>query len=162
MRNNSREEEQIESQFNLQKVLWFTLGYEDYAIRVDNVTTVIDEAPLTPIPSTPRFVRGVINLRGSLIPVIDLKEMFQMRDDRASQTMMIIMEIGAMRVGIIVDKVNEVLDIDFSTLLSTPPSVSGFGTEYILGIFKLPNRNLIIVDIEKVLNIAREMINKYS
>ena len=50
---NDREEEQIDSQFNLQKVLWFTLGYEDYAIKVDHVQQVIDESPLTPIPNTP-------------------------------------------------------------------------------------------------------------
>lgn len=158
---NDREEEQIDSQFNLQKVLWFTLGYEDYAIKVDHVQQVIDESPLTPIPNTPRFVRGVINLRGTLFPVIDLKDMFQMRDDKTAMTQVIIMEIGVMKVGIIVDKVNEVLDIDFSKLLPTPPSVSGFGTEYIHGIFKLPTQILIVIDIDKVINIAKEMICKY-
>lgn len=157
------EEAQIDSSFNMQKVLWFALGFENYAIKVDHVQTVIEEAVLTPVPSTPRFVRGVINLRGALIPVIDLKDMFQMRDAADKQSnMMIIMEIGNMKVGIIVDKVNEVLDIDFTSLQATPPSVSGFGTEYILGIFKLPGQILIVIDIEKVLNIAKEMVGKYS
>lgn len=161
--NKVKHEEQIDSDFNLQKVLWFKLGYEDYAISVEFVQTVVTEGLLTPVPNTPRFVRGVINLRGTLMPVVDLKEMFQMpgaRDD--ADTMMVILEAGTMKVGIIVDKVNEVLEIDYSKLQPPPASVSGFGAEYIVGMFKLPNQILIIVDIEKVLNIAKEMISKYS
>ena len=160
--NHVKEEEQIDSEFNLQKVLWFALGYEDYGINVEHVQTVIDQAVLTPVPNTPRFVKGVINLRGTLIPIVDLKEMFQMPDTKEGENMMVILEIEEMRVGIMVDRVNEVLEIDFSKLQSPPASVSGFGSEYIIGVFRLPSEILIIVDIEKVVTIAREMINKYS
>jgi purine-binding chemotaxis protein CheW len=160
--NRLKQDEQIDSEFNIQKVLWFTLGYEDYAISVEYVQTVITEAVLTPVPNTPRFVKGVSNLRGNLVPVVDLKEMFQMPGARESENMMVMLEVGAMKVGMIVDKVNEVLEIDYSKLQPPPPSVSGFGAEYIVGMFKLATQILIVVDIEKVLNIAREMINKYS
>ena len=161
--NKTTEEEQIDREFNLQKVLWFKLGYEDYGISVEHVQTVIDRAVRTPVPNVPRFVKGVINLRGTLIPIVDLKEMFQMPDARAdAQDMMVILDFEEMKVGILVDKVNEVLEVDFTQLQAPPASVSGFGAEYITGMFKLPNEILIIVDIEKVVAIAREMISKYS
>jgi len=161
--NRITEEEQIDSEFNLQKLLWFKLGYEDYGIGVEHVQTVIDRAVLTPVPNVPRFVRGVINLRGTLIPIVDLKEMFQMPDARAvKQDMMVILDFEEMKVGILVDKVNEVLEVDFMQLQPPPASVSGFGAEYITGMYKLPGEILIIVDIEKVVSIAREMISKYS
>jgi purine-binding chemotaxis protein CheW len=167
MNNNNRlnrEEEQIEADFNMQKVLWFALGYEEYGINVEHVQTVIDMAVLTPVPNTPRFCRGVINLRGNLVPVVDLKEMFQMQGAGApvQNEMMVILDIEGMRVGMLVDRVNEVLEIDFSRLQPPPASVSGFGAEYIIGMFKLTTQILIVVDIEKVISIAREMISKYS
>ena len=160
----NKEEEIIESEFNLQKVLWFSLGYEEYSINVEHVQTVIDRAVLTPVPNTPRFCRGVINLRGTLVPVVDLKEMFQMQGagGPVAGEMIVILDIDGMKVGMLVDKVNEVLEIDYSNLQPPPASVSGFGAEYIIGMFKLPGQILIVVDIEKVMHIAREMISKYS
>ena len=157
-----KEDNQIESDFNLQKVLWFSLGNENYAIIVEHVQTVLDYALITPVPNTPRFVKGVINLRGTLMPVIDLKDMFQMQRGEKSDNMMVILEVATMKVGIQVDKVNEVLEVDFSKIQPPPPSVSGFGAEYIIGMFKLPSQILIIIDIEKVIHIAKEMNSKFS
>ena len=157
-----KEDDQIESDFNLQKVLWFSLGNENYAIIVEHVQTVLDYALITPVPNTPRFVKGVINLRGTLMPVIDLKDMFQMRRGEKTDNMMVILEVATMKVGIQVDKVNEVLEVDFSKIQPPPPSVSGFGAEYIIGMFKLPSQILIIIDIEKVIHIAKEMNSKFS
>jgi purine-binding chemotaxis protein CheW len=163
MENNwLKEDNQIEADFNLQKVLWFSLGHEEYAIIVEHVQTVLDYALITPVPNTPRFVKGVINLRGTLLPVIDLKDMFQMPRGEKTDSMMVILEVATMKVGIQVDKVNEVLEVDFSKIQPPPPSVSGFGAEYIIGMFKLPNQILIIIDIEKVIQIAKEMNSKFS
>ncbi len=155
-------DDQIEDQFNLQNVLWFSLGREDYAIKVDHVQTVLDKFTPTPVPNTPRFVLGVINLRGVIIPIVDLKEMFQMPKDETNETMAVVLEIENMKVGIAVDKVREVLDIDFSQLQPPPPSLSGLGAEYVSGIFRLTNKILIVVDLSKVINIAKEMVGKYT
>ncbi|HOO55601.1 MAG TPA: chemotaxis protein CheW [bacterium] len=160
--NNGENSEQIEEQFNMQSVLWFSLGSEDYAIKVDNVQTVLDQMVLTPIPNTPRFVMGVINLRGLIFPIVDLKELFQMPREEKKDRMAVVLEIDDMRVGIAVDKVKEVLDIDFAALQPPPPSLSGLGTEYVLGIHKISNNILIVIDIAKVISIASEMINKYA
>ncbi len=115
------EEDQIEEHFDLKSVLWFTLGFEEYAIKVDHVQTVLDELNLTPVPNTPKFVLGVINLRGVIIPVIDLKEMFQMGKSETKTTTSIMLEVDNMKVGLAVDSVKEVLDIDFSALQPPPP-----------------------------------------
>lgn len=159
---NNKQEEQVEEHFNLRSVVWFTLGAEDYAIKVDHVQTVLDEMKLTPVPNTPRFVLGVINLRGVIIPVVDLKEMFQMPKGDREDMMAIVIEVENMKVGIAVDKVKEVLDIDFAKLQPPPPSLSGLGAEYVIGMYKLNNNILIVVDLVRVINIAREMITKYS
>lgn len=158
-------EDQIYTDFNLQSVLWFTLGSEQYAIKVDEVKTVIDEFTITPMPNVPRFVRGIINLRGTIIPIIDLKQMFQMPRQDKEDFMVVVLqipEVDHVDVGIIVDKVNEVLDIDFSALQPPPPSLSGLGSEYVVGIHKTQSNVLIVVDIVRVVQIAREMVGKYS
>jgi purine-binding chemotaxis protein CheW len=161
-RRQADEESQIEEHFDLKSVLWFTLGCEEYAIKVDHVQTVLDEMALTPVPNTPRFVLGVINLRGVIIPVIDLKEMFQMPRSETDDRMAVVLEIENMRVGIAVDKVREVLDIDFSALQAPPPSLSGLGAEYVKGIHRMGAKILIVIELSKVINIAKEMISKYS
>jgi len=161
-RHTNGQDDQIEDQFNLQNVLWFSLGREDYAIKVDHVQTVLDKFTPTPVPNTPMFVLGVINLRGVIIPIVDLKEMFQMPKEEGQQMMAVVLEIENMKVGIAVDKVREVLDIDFSQLQPPPPSLSGLGADYVSGIFRLTNKILIVVDLFKVINIAKEMVSKYS
>jgi purine-binding chemotaxis protein CheW len=161
LKRRVEDEAQIEEHFDLKSVLWFTLGFEDYAIKVDHVQAVLDELSLTPIPNTPKFVLGVINLRGVIIPIIDLKEMFQMGKGESKTTMAIVLDIDNMRVGIAVDAVKEVLDIDFSSLQPPPPSLSGLGAEYVKGIHRMDRKILIIVELHKAIQIAKEMISKY-
>jgi len=159
------DEEQIYSEFNMQNVLWFTLASEEYAIKVEDVQTVIDEFVITPIPNTPGFVLGVINLRGTIIPVVDLKQMFQMPVEKQDDSMIVVLEIGdlgGLKAGILVDRVNEVLDIDFSTLQDPPPSLSGLGAEYVTGMHRMSSHVLVVVDMVKIAKIAKEMISKYS
>src|SRR5512137_1844409 len=100
-----RHEEQIDRQFNLQKVLWFTLGAEEFAIMVEHVQTILDRARVTPVPNTPSFVYGIINNRGALIPIVELRKLFQMPEDSSARKNMVILEVAGMRVGILVDKV---------------------------------------------------------
>lgn len=163
--NGALDEEQIYSDFNLQSVLWFCLGAEEYAIKVDDVQTVLDEYIITPVPNTPKFVLGVINLRGTIIPVIDLKRMFQLQHNKDDNGMIIVLEIAELenvRVGVVVDKVKDVIDINFSELQAPPPSLSGLGSEYVTGMHRMPGHVLIVVNIIKIVHIAKEMIGKYT
>ena len=130
--------------------------------KPDKSQSVSDDMLLTPIPNTPKFVLGVINLRGVIIPIIDLKIMFQMPKSETDDRMAVVLKVDNMQVGIAVDRVKEVLDIDYSKMQPPPSSLSGLGAEYVVGIHKHDTNILIIVDIVKVINIAREMINKYS
>jgi purine-binding chemotaxis protein CheW len=155
-------DEQIDRQFNLQKVLWFTLGNEEYGIKVEHVQTIIDRARVTPVPNTPSFVYGIINNRGSLIPIVELRKLFRMPDSAAGVNYMVILDFAGMRVGILVDKVNEVLDIDFRTILPPPSSISGQEAEYISGIYKNRNGIITIIDIVRVLNLAKDMISRFA
>ncbi|MFC1474409.1 chemotaxis protein CheW [bacterium] len=140
--NMTDEDVQIYTEFNMQNVLWFSLGEEEYAIKVDDVQSVLDEFTLTPIPNTPGFVLGVINLRGLIIPVVDLKRMFQMPREEKENPMIIVLEMSELestRVGIVVDTVNEVLEIDFSTLQPPPPLTVGAGRR----IYFRPSQNVL-------------------
>lgn len=158
-----REDIQVQEEFNIQKILWFRLGVEEYGIKVDYVQTVIDTAPGIPVPNTPKFLKEVVNLRGTLIPIVNLKELFPISKERGEQEMMVILDdVDGMRVGMLVDQVNDVLDIDMSALLPAPPSLSAFGTECIHGIHKFKDRILVILDIERVIGIAKEMLTKFS
>ncbi|MFH1539497.1 MAG: chemotaxis protein CheW [bacterium] len=158
-----REDIQIQEEFNIQKVLWFKLGAEDYGIKVDYVLTVIDTAPGIPVPNTPKFVKEVVNLRGTLIPIMNLKELFPISKEESGEEMMVILDdVDGMRVGIMVDQVNDVLDIDMGELLPAPPSLSAFGAECIYGIHKFKEKILVILDIARVVGIAREMMTKFS
>lgn len=159
------DESQIYSDFNHQSVLWFSLGSEEYAIKVDDVQTVLDDFMVTPVPNMPKFVLGVINLRGTIIPVVNLKKMFQMQHKGEEKGMVVVLEVeelDGLRVGIVVDKVKDVLDINFSALQSPPPSLSGLGTEYVSGMHKMAGHVLIVVNMIKIVQIAREMIGKFT
>ena len=159
------EEQQIYSEFNMQSILWFTLASEEYAIKVEDVQTVLDDFVLTPVPNTDSFILGVINLRGTIIPVVDLKRMFQMPASEKKEEMVVVLEIGDLnnlKVGILVDRVNEVLDIDFSALQDPPPSLSSLGSEYVTGMHKMASNVLIIVDIVKIIQIAKQIIDSKS
>ncbi|MEW5947201.1 MAG: chemotaxis protein CheW [bacterium] len=157
------EELQIQTEFNVQKVLWFSLGQEDYGVKVEYVQSVIDSAPGTPVPNTPRFVREVVNLRGTLVPIVSIREMFDLPPaENGGEGTMVILKVDTMMVGILVDGVSDVLDIDFSSLQPPPPSLSAFGAECIMGIHRHPAGILTILDIYRIVNIAKEMISKYS
>jgi purine-binding chemotaxis protein CheW len=105
------------------------------------------------VPRAPEFVEGVINLRGKVIPIIDLRRRFKL-SDRAhdKHTRIIVIEISSMVVGFVVDSVSEVLRIPANTVEPPPPVVSGLDSEYISGVGKLEDRLLILLDLNKLLS----------
>lgn len=153
-----------QSKSNVYKVLRFSLGTEDYSIKVGYVQTIIELVVVTPLPNTPKFIYGITNLRGTLIPVVDLREMFDMTSSETVSRTVVILDIDSMKVGILVDNVKEVLDIDFSVLQPPLGIPSALGVEYIVGIYRFPSPKtdiLLVVDISKIINVAREKVHKF-
>ncbi len=120
------------------QVVSFQLGSEEYGVDISQVQEIIRMVEITHVPRAPRFMEGVINLRGQLIPIIDLRTRFGMqRIDATKSTRIVVTEIGSKRVGIVVDSVSEVLNIPIENVEDAPEMIAGVGTEYIQGVGKI-------------------------
>ena len=138
------------------KYLTFTLADEEYGIGILRIKEIIGMMPITTIPQTPEFVKGVINLRGKVIPVVDLRLRFGMGSiDYTERTCIIVVEIdaqaGTVMIGIVVDAVSEVLNIKAEDIEDTPTFGTKLNTEYILGMAKMEGSVKILLDIGRVL-----------
>jgi purine-binding chemotaxis protein CheW len=139
------------------KYLTFTLAEEDYGIGILKIKEIIGMMPVTTVPQTPKFVKGVINLRGKVIPVIDLRLKFGMEPmDYTERTCIIVVEIdgtvGTVQIGIVVDSVSEVLNIKADEIEDTPTFGTRLNTDYILGMAKMEGGVKILLDIDRVLS----------
>lgn len=136
------------------KVIVFTLAHEQYGVEVDRVRTIERMQPLTRVPKTPAFVKGVINLRGVVVPVIDLRGRFQLAEsDYTDNSRIIIVAVKDMEVGLIVDSANDVLDVDSDSIEAPPEIVGGIRAKYLRGVAKLPSGSLLVLlNLEEVLN----------
>ncbi len=138
------------------KYLSFFLDGEEYGIGILKIKEIIGMMPITPIPQIPEFVKGVINLRGKVIPVIDLRLRFGMSEiDYTDRTCIIVVEFstagGRLHTGIVVDSVSEVLNIRGSDIEDTPAFGAKLSTDYILGMAKIAGGVKILLDIDRVL-----------
>ena len=131
----------------------FHIGEEEFGVDILKVQEIIKIIDVTRMPNAPEFVEGVINLRGKVIPVIDLRiRMHFQKKEHDKNTRIIVVEIGGRTVGFIVDSVSEVLRISKDIFESPPEIVAGMNSEYITAIGKLEDRILILLDLEKVLS----------
>ena len=135
--------------------LTFDLADEQYAVDVAKVTSVLEMTQITKVPKTPEFMRGVINLRGSVVPVIDLRLKFGMSQTEQTQdTSIIVMEIEldgeTVVIGALADSVHEVIEMDKNQIEDAPKFGTKLDTEFIKGIGKKDEGFLIILDIDKV------------
>lgn len=138
---------------SLLQLVTFTISNEEFGLDILRVQEIIRTMEITRVPRAPEFVEGVINLRGRVIPIIDLRRRFGMESKKHdSQTRIIVVEINAMIVGFVVDSVSEVLRIRASTVEAPPAVVSGVESEYISGVGKLEDRLLILIDLDKLLS----------
>jgi len=130
------------------KFLTFFLDQEEYGIEILSVREIIGLLPVTPVPQTPYYVQGVVNLRGQVIPVVDLRLKFDMAGiDSTEETCIIVVQTGGAQLGIIVDKVSEVLDIPTKDIVDAPSLGTEINTDYILGIGKSEGRVTLLLDI---------------
>ena len=139
------------------KYLTFSLAGEEYGIGILKIKEIIGMMPITSVPQTPDFVKGVINLRGKVIPVIDLRLRFGMEEtDYTKRTCIIVVEIeaasGVVLIGSVVDAVSEVLNIKGEEIEDTPTFGAKLDIEYILGMAKMEGGVKILLDIDKVLS----------
>ena len=139
------------------KYLTFALADEEYGISILKIREIIGIMPITSVPRTPEFVKGVINLRGKVIPIIDLRLRFGMEPmEYTDRTCIIVVEINAqditIQIGTIVDTVSEVLNIKAEDIEDTPAFGASLTTEYILGMAKMEGGVKILLDIDRVLS----------
>jgi purine-binding chemotaxis protein CheW len=135
------------------QVVSFQLGSEEYGVDISQVQEIIRMVEITHVPRAPHFMEGVINLRGQLIPIIDLRTRFGMpRIDTTKSTRIVVTEIGTKRVGMVVDSVSEVLNIPMENVEDAPEMIAGVGTEYIQGVGKVGDRLIIMLDLTMVIN----------
>jgi purine-binding chemotaxis protein CheW len=138
------------------KYLTFALGNEEYGLEILKVREIIGFMDITAVPQMPAYVRGVINLRGQVIPVIDLRAKFSMAGVKVTEeTCIIVVEIGrngrTCNTGIVVDHVSEVLDISEENIEESPQLGSDVHADFILGMGKIGESVKILLDIDKVL-----------
>lgn len=149
-------EKVVESEEDTQKdkYLIFSIGNECYGIDIKYVTEIIGIEPITAVPELPNYIKGVINLRGKIIPVMDVRLRFKKEqkeyDDR---TCIVVVEIGNINIGLIIDRVLEVVNIDESNI-SPPPKINSNkdnANKYIKGIGKIQNEVRLLIDCHKLL-----------
>ncbi|ABB38837.1 CheW protein [Oleidesulfovibrio alaskensis G20] len=137
----------------LLQLVTFSIGEEEFGVEILKVQEIIRTMEITKVPRAPEFVEGVINLRGKVIPIIDLRRRFGLDSKKHDKhTRIIVIEINNMIVGFIVDSVSEVLRIPAGTVEPPPPVVAGMESDYISGVGKLQDRLLILLDLDRLLS----------
>ena len=138
---------------DLLQLVTFSIGSEEFGVDILKVIEIIRTMEITKVPKAPAFVEGVINLRGLVIPIIDLRRRFGLAEKAGdSDTRIIVIEINGMSVGFVVDSVSEVLRIPANTVEPAPPVVACVDSDYISGVGKLEDRLLILLDLDKLLS----------
>jgi purine-binding chemotaxis protein CheW len=153
MRNNLEEKNEEQSLSDIKRFLAFSCGQEHFAIPLLAVKEVIALPEFTPIPHTPPHFLGIMNLRGQIISVMDLRLKFNMKSSNTVETAVIICDLYPICVGVVVDSVNSVLSLSSKEILPKPEIESTKKTDYIIGVSKNDKRLVVLIDIAKVLNV---------
>ncbi|HWQ30948.1 MAG TPA: chemotaxis protein CheW, partial [Negativicutes bacterium] len=142
---------ELEEDTQKDKYLTFILGNESYGIEIKHVTEIIGIQPVTEVPELPDYVRGIINLRGKIVPVMDVRLRFKKPyREYNERTCVIVIDISNVAIGLIVDSVAEVISIPASEIVA-PPDISKSGNKYISGIGKVNNEVKLILDCDKLI-----------
>lgn len=142
-------------QQELLQLVSFKIGEEEFGVDILSVQEINRMSQITKVPNTPDFIEGVINLRGRIIPVLDLRvKLGLMKLEHNKNTRIVVVELKGQTVGFIVDEVSEVLRIPKNITEAPPTMVGGIDSEYITSIGKLEDRLLILLDLEKILSLS--------
>lgn len=149
---NIVEEELMEEDTQRGKYLTFVLEDETYGIGIEHVTEIIGILPITEVPELPEFIKGIINLRGRIIPVMDMRIRFKMPyEDYNERTCIVVVDMQEHAVGLIVDSVSEVINIADHDIVEQPVLGIGSGNQYIRGIGKVGSDVKLLLDCDKLL-----------
>ena len=130
----------------------FTLGREEYGVDIGSVQEIIRASDITPVPGAPGHVRGVINLRGKIIPVVDLRKRFALSDIEGGDAQrIVVVELGEKRIGMLVDGVSQVIKVSSGVVEEMPEEAISVDENFIKGIGKLDSRLIIILDLNRSL-----------
>ena len=136
-----------------QEYLTFTLGHEEYGVDILKVQEIRGYEKPTAIANAPAFIKGVVNLRGTIVPIVDLRIKFKLGEVKYDQfTVVIILNIAGRVVGVVVDGVSDVVGLTAEQMRPAPDFSSSFDTQYITGLGTVDERMLILVDIEKLMS----------
>ncbi len=139
------------------QVVSFKIGDEEFGVNILQVQEINRLVQITQVPNAPDFIEGVMNLRGRIVPVVNLRKRFGLpQKEYDKNTRVVVVELNDKTVGFVVDSVSEVLRFSNSDVEPTPDLITGIGNEYITGIAKLGDRLLILLDLEKVLTVEEK------
>jgi purine-binding chemotaxis protein CheW len=138
---------------DLSRFIEFSLGKEDYAIPLLMVREVISVPDTTPIPKSPSHFLGIMNLRGQVISVVDLRKKLKIEVKQNTEEAVIIVDIGGLNIGVVVDSINKVLAFSSEDVSEMPEVESQINTQYIYGVFKKEHSLTVLLDIAKVLDL---------
>jgi len=140
-----------------QQLVIFELAKEFYGVDISTVEAIIKMQPITAVPHAPAFVEGVTNLRGAVLPVMDLRKRFGLSSQAETKdSRIVVVVMGGLKVGIVVDGVSEVLRVGEDSIEPPSPLVSTVDSEFITGIAKVAERLIILLDLSKVLSVQEE------
>jgi purine-binding chemotaxis protein CheW len=142
----------------LNQLISFEVGDEEYGLEILRVKEVIRIREITRLPKAPRFVKGIINLRGDVIPIIDLRDRFGLEHKEYTiMTRVIVVDVESKLVGMVVDAASQVVRIPSDQIEPPPPIVGGISAEYIKGVGKLDDRLVILLNIDRILTVEEKV-----
>ncbi len=142
----------------LNQLISFSIGEENYGVDIQTVKEVIRHREITRLPKAPSFVKGVINLRGDIIPILDLRERFGLEHKEYNEmTRVIVVEVDDKSIGMVVDSVSHVLRIGQAEIEPPPPIVGGVSEEYLRGIGKVGEKLIVLLNIDKILTVEEKV-----
>ena len=140
-----------------QQIVVFELGNEHYGLDISTVESIIKMQSITKMPQAPFYVEGITNLRGVVVPVMDLRRRFGLPpQEQTKDTRIVVVNMNNLKVGMIVDGVSQVQHIQDDTIEPPPPMVTTINSAFIKGIAKLENRLVILLDLSKVLSVEEK------
>jgi purine-binding chemotaxis protein CheW len=152
-RQLDEKKKQLENDVELNQMISFLVGEEEYGLEILRVKEVIRIREITRLPRAPSFVKGIINLRGDIIPIIDLRDRFGLERREYSQaTRVIVVDVEGRLVGMVVDAASQVVRIPADQIEPPPPIVGGLSADYVQGVGKLEDRLVILLAIDRILS----------
>lgn len=151
----SKKEQLSQAESDELQLVSFNIGTEEFGVDILKVQEINRMVEITKVPQAPHYVEGVINLRGKVIPIVDLRKRFSLElKAHDKNTRIVVVDIGGNIMGMIVDSVSEVLRLPASTIEPPPEIVTGVNSEYIKGVAKLEDRLLIFLDLSRVIDVS--------